>query len=98
MLRAIFFDFNGVIVDDEAIHFELLQRVLAEEDLTLGEREYYEDYVGFDDHGCFSEALVSAGRDVDESLLMRLIARKASYYQDRVRSDGYTWPRESPHS
>ena len=29
MLRAVIFDFNGIIVDDEPIHFELFQKVLC---------------------------------------------------------------------
>jgi Predicted phosphatase/phosphohexomutase len=31
MLRAVIFDFNGIIVDDEPIHFALFRRVLGEE-------------------------------------------------------------------
>ena len=38
MLRAVLFDFNGVLVDDEPIHLEMFQRVLAEEGVAL-ERE-----------------------------------------------------------
>jgi len=35
MLRAVIFDFNGIIVDDEPIHFELFRRVFAEEGIDL---------------------------------------------------------------
>ena len=31
MIRAVIFDFNGVLVDDESVHFELFREVLAEE-------------------------------------------------------------------
>ena len=31
MLRAVLFDFNGVLVDDEPLHLRLIQRVLEEE-------------------------------------------------------------------
>ncbi len=37
VLRAILFDFNGVLVDDEPIHLELFQRVLAEEGIALAD-------------------------------------------------------------
>ena len=89
MLRAIFFDFNGVLVDDEAIHQELFQEVLAEEGVSLSKEDYYEKYVGCDDSGCFTLALESAEREVDPTLLVRLIARKASYYRDRILRDGF---------
>jgi beta-phosphoglucomutase-like phosphatase (HAD superfamily) len=48
MLRAVIFDFNGIIVDDEPIHFKLFQKVLGEEAITLTEEVYYERYLGFD--------------------------------------------------
>ena len=35
VLRAILFDFNGVLVDDEPVHLEMFQRVLAEEGISL---------------------------------------------------------------
>jgi beta-phosphoglucomutase-like phosphatase (HAD superfamily) len=31
MIRAVIFDFNGVLIDDEQIHFELFREVLAQE-------------------------------------------------------------------
>ena len=56
MLGAFIFDFNGVIVDDEPIHFELFKRVLAEEGIELTEGDYYARYLGFDDRGAFTAA------------------------------------------
>ncbi|HXO22516.1 MAG TPA: HAD hydrolase-like protein, partial [Thermoanaerobaculia bacterium] len=89
MLRAILFDFNGVLVDDEPIHLEILQRVLGEEGLALAAEDYYGRYLGLDDRGCFGAVLRAAGEDVSPPRLMRLIARKASYYQARIRQGGY---------
>jgi HAD superfamily hydrolase (TIGR01509 family) len=89
VLRAILFDFNGVLVDDEPIHLEILQRVLADEGIALSAEDYYARYLGLDDRGCFAAALASAGEPVTVPRLMRLIARKASYYQERIRRSGY---------
>lgn len=89
MLRAVLFDFNGVLVDDEPIHFELLARVLAEEGVDLDRDRYYERFLGFDDRGCFTAALAEAGQAGSEARTVRLVARKASYYRDRIRRDGY---------
>lgn len=89
VLRAVIFDFNGVLVDDEPLHFRLFQRVLEEEGLTLSEVDYYADYLGFDDRGCFTEVLRRAGREVSPPGLMRLIARKAAYYREEIRRSGY---------
>lgn len=89
VLRAILFDFNGVLVDDEPLHCRLFQRVLAEEGVTLTEADYFGRYLGFDDRGCFSAALAAAGRRPSPPDLARLIARKAAYYQQTIRAEGY---------
>ncbi len=89
MLRAVLFDFNGVLVDDEPVHFEIFQRVLGEEGIALSRQDYYDRYLGFDDRGCFAAVLQAAGQQPTVPRLMRLIARKASYYQERIRADGY---------
>ncbi|HEY8022815.1 MAG TPA: HAD family phosphatase [Thermoanaerobaculia bacterium] len=89
MLRALLFDFNGVLVDDEPIHLEMFQRVLADEGLALSPEDYYRRYLGLDDRGCFAAVLAGAGEPATVPRLMRLIARKASYYQERIRERGY---------
>lgn len=89
MLRAVLFDFNGVLVDDEPLHLELFQRVLGEEGLELTEADYYASYLGFDDRGAFAAILAAAGRPAPPPFLARLIARKASYYRDLIRERGY---------
>jgi len=89
MLRAILFDFNGVLIDDEPIHFELLRRVLGEEGIEVGEDEYYRDYVGFDDEAALRFAFESAGRPLEPMTLRRLCVRKAAYYQDALRERPY---------
>lgn len=89
VFRAILFDFNGVLVDDEPLHFELFQRVLAEEGVALSTEEYYQKFLGFDDRGCLSAVLRGAGQDAGQPRLMRLIARKSRYYQERIRAGGY---------
>ncbi len=89
VLRAILFDFNGVLVDDEPIHLEMFQRVLAEEGISLSAEDYYARYLGLDDRACFAAVLGEAGEPATVPRLMRLIARKASYYQERIRRGGY---------
>jgi beta-phosphoglucomutase len=89
VLRAVLFDFNGVLVDDEPIHLEMFQRVLADEGIQLTAEDYYAHYLGLDDRGCFAAVLAAAGQKPTVPRLMRLIARKSSYYQERIRQRGY---------
>lgn len=89
MLRAILFDFNGVLVDDEPIHLELFRQVLTEEGIELDEAEYRRHALGRDDRSAFAATLAAAGTPPVLPQLMRLVARKATYYRRRIRSIGY---------
>jgi beta-phosphoglucomutase len=89
VLRAILFDFNGVLVDDEPIHLEAFQRVLGDEGVSLTADDYYSRYLGLDDRSCFAAVLTAAGEQPTVPRLMRLITRKSSYYQERIRGRGY---------
>lgn len=83
-LRAIIFDFDGVIADTEPLHFAALRQVLAGVDIALTEAEYYTDYLGFDDRGCFLAALRSHQRQASPDLLAALMDRKAQAYLSAV--------------
>ena len=92
MLRAVIFDFNGIIVDDEPIHFELFQRVLEEEGIKLTEADYYTRYLGCDDRGAFSTAYREHGRELSQPKLAQLIERKAAYYREEIKSKMRVFP------
>jgi HAD superfamily hydrolase (TIGR01509 family) len=92
MLRAVIFDFNGIIVDDEPIHFKLFQRVLGEEGIALTEQDYYARYLGFDDRGAFLAGFRENGRSLGTEKLQALIERKAVYYQEAIRNHMMVFP------
>jgi HAD superfamily hydrolase (TIGR01509 family) len=92
MLRAVIFDFNGIIVDDEPIHFQLFKKVLGEEGIALTEEAYYARYLGFDDRGAFLASYKDNQRSLSESKLADLIERKAAYYQDAIRNHVAIFP------
>ena len=92
MLRAVIFDFNGIIVDDEPVHFELFQKVLGEQGIVLTKEAYYERYLGFDDRGAFTAAYRENSRVLDEQELTRLIDRKARYYKETIQTKMRVFP------
>ena len=53
MIRAIVFDFDGVIADSEPLHLRALQGVLAPLGMSVGREEYDARYLGYDDVGAF---------------------------------------------
>jgi HAD superfamily hydrolase (TIGR01509 family) len=84
MIEAVLFDFNGVLVDDEPQHCEALQRVLAEDGITLSREEYYAHYLGLDDRAGFVEAYRRAQRTLTTDWVKHLIEKKSRLYLDLV--------------
>jgi len=87
MIRAVLFDFNGVIVDDEPVHLRLFQRVLKEEGVTLSKEDYYSKYLGMDDFDCFASAAKDAGKPQPKARVQEMIARKSKYYDEEMATD-----------
>ncbi len=61
MLRAVIFDFDGVITDSEILHFRAFNAVLSQYGFQLTKPEYYKKYLGMSDADCF-RALIAEGR------------------------------------
>lgn len=76
-LRAIVFDFDGVLANSEPLHFEAFRDVLAGEGVTLGEGDYYSRYLGFDDVGSFERIAIDCGRRWNADKVRALIEQKA---------------------
>lgn len=94
-LKAIIFDFNGVIVDDEPLHLELFRKVLQEEMIFLTDEDYHEKYLGYDDRGCFTAVLCDNSRTPDaanEAFIQELIDRKAEYYRQAIQERMLLFP------
>ena len=83
--RALVFDFDGVIADDEPLHLAAFQRTLAAEGVALTAEAYYARYLGFDDHDAIVEALREAGRPLTPERAEALMAAKAGHFLDLVR-------------
>jgi beta-phosphoglucomutase-like phosphatase (HAD superfamily) len=82
---ATFFDFNGVLVNDEVVHFETFREVLAGRGVVLSEHDYLHRYLGFDDAGAFGAILADAGQPASPALIAELIEAKRPLYMARAR-------------
>jgi HAD superfamily hydrolase (TIGR01509 family) len=94
-LKAIIFDFNGVIVDDEPLHLELIQRVLREEGVELTDAHCRALSLGVPDHTCLPALLRAGGyaqRAEDSGYVNALIARKAGYYAEAIAERDLLFP------
>ena len=92
MLRAIVFDFDGVIANSEPLHFRAYRDVLVEENVTLTEADYYARYLGFDDVGAFEAIGASQGPVWDRAQIDGLVARKAMRLAELERDASVLFP------
>lgn len=92
MICAVVFDFNGLIVNDEHLHFLLFAEQLASQGITLTETLYNERYLGYDDRGCFLNAMADHQKPCPDELLQKMIEDKAVRYLDRAREELVFFP------
>ncbi len=52
MLRTIIFDFNGIILDDEPLHYRSMRDIVAPLGINISMEEYWNKYLPFDDEAC----------------------------------------------
>ena len=85
-LKAVLFDFNGVIINDEPLHEHLIKQLLIEENLRAQPEEFQTFCLGRSDRACLRDVLNNQGRVVSEEYLDRLIHRKSQAYLQQLES------------
>ena len=83
-LKAVLLDFNGVIINDEAIHQELIGEILLSENLRPDDSDYKQYFMGKSDRACLRSVLASRGRIVSEDYLTKLIDNKSQKYKQKI--------------
>ena len=86
MLKAVFFGFHGVIINDDDIHPQLISQLLLAENLRFDPDEYQERYLGRSDRARLSSILQTRGRFVQDDYLDGLLRKKAAGYREWLRS------------
>jgi len=81
---AVLFDFDGVLVNSEPLHFQAFREVLAAEHIELSEDEYYRELVGFDDKGAFRHLYQTRNLDLSPKTFLSLMARKSAVMMDLI--------------
>ncbi|HYW21137.1 MAG TPA: HAD family phosphatase [Nodularia sp. (in: cyanobacteria)] len=79
-LKAVLFDFNGVIINDERIHLQLIDEILISENLQPQKVSERQASLGRSDRAYLQELLRNRGRVDNEEYLTKLLHRKAQAY------------------
>jgi beta-phosphoglucomutase len=85
-VQAIFFDFNGVIIDDERIHLKTYRDVLAAEGVELSDDDYFAS-LGMDDAAFVRAAYKRAGKVLSDEDARRLIDREHELHREMINND-----------
>jgi beta-phosphoglucomutase len=77
LLRAIVFDFDGVIANSEPLHYQAFRDVLEQSGTPFPEKEYYDLYLGYDDAGVFKALAADRGLNWAADHVAGLVRSKA---------------------
>ena len=86
MLRAIFFDFNGVIIDDETIQMQAYREVLRGHDIELTE-EWYFDALGMDDRTFVRAMFERAKKPLTDSVWEAVLEAKTVEHRKMIEDE-----------
>lgn len=90
--EAVIFDFDGVVVDTEPLHYAAFQKTLEPLGMHFSWEEYVETYIGFDDRDAFRHAFSLKGLVLEQDNLHELIEQKAAFFNEVIRSGVSTYP------
>ena len=93
MIKAIVFDFDGVLADSEPLHLRAYQEAVSSLGLTLTREAYYTHYLGYDDEGVFTALAASHGFALDAPRLDALVAEKGRVFDAIIESGNILYPR-----
>jgi HAD superfamily hydrolase (TIGR01509 family) len=79
-LKAVLFNFNGVIIKDGLIHIQLIDEILIQENLQPQRVKEREEFLGIGSRAYLQNLLKNRGRVVTEAYLTQLLTRKAQAY------------------
>jgi phosphoglycolate phosphatase/beta-phosphoglucomutase len=83
MIRAIFFDFNGVIIDDETIQMKAYQEVLSGHEIALTEELYF-GALGMDDKTFVRSMFEHAKKPLSDPLLEEVLGAKTDLHRQMI--------------
>ena len=86
MIRAILFDFNGVIIDDERIHLKAYRDVLRSEGVALSDEDYFAS-LGMDDVAFVRAAFARGSRSLTDETLQAVIKREYELHREFIRDE-----------
>ncbi|MEP6944760.1 MAG: HAD family phosphatase, partial [Acidobacteriota bacterium] len=81
--KAILMDFNGVIIDDEALQMKAYRDVFAVDSVELSDEDYYAS-LGMDDRTFVAAQFARKGKSVTDDRISAIIEEKSGKWREMV--------------
>jgi beta-phosphoglucomutase len=80
-LKAVIFDFDGVICDSEMLHYEAFNETLAEYDIKIEKDQYFSDYLGLSDHDFYCKLIEQGKLNIAPESVPQILENKMQTYE-----------------
>ncbi len=87
MLRAVIFDFDGVITDSEILHLRAFNQVLARRGIQISTGDYYKNYLGLSDLDLF-KTMAERNLALNGDQIEDLLTQKKRAYEQLAKTEG----------
>ena len=91
-VRAIVFDFDGVLADSEPLHLRSYQEILEPHGVKLDQKTYCDRYLGFDDEGVFRQIAADYGLMMGDEEIELLMLEKSRRFEALVSGANVLYP------
>jgi beta-phosphoglucomutase len=91
-VRAIVFDFDGVLADSEPLHLRSYQEIFAPHGVDLDTKTYCDRYLGFDDEGAFRHIIDDYGLMLGDEEIEMLLEEKSRRFEALVSGANVLYP------
>jgi beta-phosphoglucomutase len=88
-MRAVVFDFDGVLVDSEPLHFQALRDAMRPEEITVTREDYFARYLAFDDREAIRRVLEDHDIAPDAERMDRIAVRKVARFWEALGNVGF---------
>ncbi len=85
-VRAVIFDFDGILADTEDLHYQSYLPVLEQAGMLFSYEEYAARYMAFDAVGCLRQRAKDTDTPYDDRILHEWSEHKNDVFEDLVRN------------
>ena len=90
MVRAVIFDFDGVITDSEILHLRAFNQSLAPYGVEISTKDYYKNYLGYSDFDCYKKLIDNGLLKINERQIDGIVKKKSKIFEELTKTEGRT--------